>query len=167
MREGFYSPEYHQTRAVEETVSRFGEQDFRNLVIDRHHNTSLSEGSNFDMVTQSQVNGAEGLPERLLCTLGVFVNPSSSLYMYGNETSSSRYMPHTASRLTYTLNIRIPGSQNTPRAYPVSNNLVTCQTSVNASSNMLYNGHLKISWTSTAELEIDKISRDDLIRVHV
>ena len=29
------------------------------------------------------------------------------------------------------------------------------------------NGHLKISWTSTAELEIDKISRDDLIRVHV
>ena len=29
------------------------------------------------------------------------------------------------------------------------------------------NGHLKISWTSTAELEIDQISRDDLIRVHV
>ena len=29
------------------------------------------------------------------------------------------------------------------------------------------NGHLKISWTSKAELEIDKISRDDLIRVHV
>ena len=28
-------------------------------------------------------------------------------------------------------------------------------------------GHLKISWTSTAELEIDKLSRDDLIRVHV
>ena len=29
------------------------------------------------------------------------------------------------------------------------------------------NEHLKISWTSTAELEIDKISRDDLIRGHV
>ena len=132
MREGFYSHEYHQTRAVEETASRFWEQDFRNLVIDRNHNTSLSEGSNFDMVTQSQVNGAERLPERLLCTLGVFVNPSSSLCTYRNETSSSSYMPHSASRLTYTLNIRIPGSQNTPRAYPVSNNLVACQTSVNA-----------------------------------
>ena len=28
-------------------------------------------------------------------------------------------------------------------------------------------GHLKISWTSTAELEIDKISKDDLMRVRV
>ena len=28
-------------------------------------------------------------------------------------------------------------------------------------------GHLKISWTMTAEVEIDKISRDHLMRIHV
>ena len=30
-----------------------------------------------------------------------------------------------------------------------------------------FGGHLKISWTLTAEIEIDIISRDHLIRIHV
>ena len=169
MREGLYSPEYHQTGAGGETASRFWEQDFRNLVIDRNHNTSLSEGSNFDMVTQSQVNGPERLPERLSSTRGIFVNPSSPLYSNRNETSSSSYMPHTASRLTDTLNIRIPGSQTTPGTYPVSNNLVTCQTSVNAGSNMLYNSlsrsstiqpNMVASTCSFIEATVPSCSRD-------
>ena len=150
-------------------------QNYGISFIDRSHDTSVSEGSNFELLTPLPFNGLRSEPERLPSTPNDLVNPLGSVYTYGNETTSKYYMPHTPVGLTDTLMIRIPGSGTASCSYPISNNPVTCQVSTctnnrtvnmfgnNSSQSSTIQSHMVVSTSSVIGTTVPSSSSDSNI----